>query len=128
MTADPRPARRVRDPELLRQLYMQPAAFRRCALDPDHELRASLHHISKHPRDDLPANLLWLCGDGTTGCHGLVEHHDPETMRVLERHLRLHRQDFFLYLTEKYRQLGHDHPSVAADEWLRQLAVMKIAP
>jgi hypothetical protein len=40
----------------------------------------SIHHRrprgmggTKRPETDLPANLLTLCGSGTTGCHGLVE-------------------------------------------------------
>lgn len=40
----------------------------------------SIHHRrprgmggSKRPETDLPANLLTLCGSGTTGCHGWVE-------------------------------------------------------
>lgn len=28
---------------------------------------------SKDPASNAPANLLLLCGDGVTGCHGLVE-------------------------------------------------------
>jgi hypothetical protein len=40
----------------------------------------NLHHRrprgmggSKDPRINDPANLLALCGSGTTGCHGLIE-------------------------------------------------------
>lgn len=40
----------------------------------------SIHHRrprgmggTKRPETDLPANLLTLCGSGTTGCHGQVE-------------------------------------------------------
>lgn len=32
---------------------------------------------SRWPGINAPANLLTLCGSGTTGCHGWVEHH-PE--------------------------------------------------
>ena len=42
----------------------------------------SIHHRrprgmggSKDPATDLPANLVSLCGSGTTGCHGQVEGH-----------------------------------------------------
>lgn len=45
----------------------------------------SLHHRkprgmggSKDPRIHSPANLLYLCGSGTTGCHGWVESHRAE--------------------------------------------------
>jgi hypothetical protein len=33
---------------------------------------------SKDPRLNLPANLITLCGSGTTGCHGWVEEHPLE--------------------------------------------------
>lgn len=40
----------------------------------------SVHHRrprgmggSKRPETNLPANLLTLCGSGTTGCHGHIE-------------------------------------------------------
>lgn len=42
----------------------------------------SIHHRrprgmggSRDPETDQPANLLTLCGSGTTGCHGAVEAH-----------------------------------------------------
>lgn len=42
----------------------------------------SIHHRrprgmggTKRPESNLPANLLTLCGSGTTGCHGWVESH-----------------------------------------------------
>lgn len=42
----------------------------------------SIHHRrprgmggTKRPESNLPANLLTLCGTGTTGCHGWVESH-----------------------------------------------------
>jgi hypothetical protein len=49
----------------------------------------SLHHLV--PRslggDDLADNLVPLCGDGTRGCHGLVEARDFETLVRLRRAL-----------------------------------------
>lgn len=33
---------------------------------------------SKVPATNLPSNLLWLCGSGTTGCHGWIESHRAE--------------------------------------------------
>lgn len=33
---------------------------------------------TKSPAVNLPANLITLCGSGTTGCHGWVEHHPAE--------------------------------------------------
>ena len=115
----------MRDPELLRRLHAQPPAWRRCALNPDHDRRASLHHIHKHPRDDVIANLVWLCGDGTTGCHGLVEHHDPATMALLAEYLR-GRPDFRGYLAHKFREQGIEQSVAAADEWITNLTRSKL--
>lgn len=33
---------------------------------------------SKRPDTNLPANLILLCGSGTTGCHGYVESNRAE--------------------------------------------------
>lgn len=45
----------------------------------------TLHHLV--PRslggDDVPDNLVPVCGHGTRGCHGLIEAHDPETLARL---------------------------------------------
>lgn len=62
----------------------------------------SLHHISKHPRDDVEANLVMLCGSGTTGCHGLVEAGHRETRRRLGYHLLHVRTDVLPYLITKH--------------------------
>lgn len=46
----------------------------------------SLHHrrLRSHPFDALhePANLIWLCGSGTTDCHGWVHAHPTEAYRL----------------------------------------------
>jgi HNH endonuclease len=49
----------------------------------------SLHHLV--PRslggDDVAANLVAVCGSGTTGCHGLIEARDRNAMRQLAENL-----------------------------------------
>jgi hypothetical protein len=44
---------------------------------------ASLHHRrlrgTKGFDTHLSANLIWLCGSGTTGCHGYVHAHPAES-------------------------------------------------
>lgn len=36
--------------------------------------------------DDVPENMVWLCGDGTRGCHGVLTHHgrDGQTGRTFD--------------------------------------------
>lgn len=94
---DPRPARRVRDPGLMRGLHR---LWRECALCEERHGPLSLHHIHKHPRDDLMANLVLLCGSGTTGCHGKVEAADRETCQQLGYRI-LERADTMAYLELK---------------------------
>lgn len=60
-------------------------------------LRWSFHHRkprgmggSKDPAINSPANILLLCGSGTTGCHGWVESHREQ---AYEEGLLVHRND-----------------------------------
>lgn len=110
MNADPKPAKRIKDPKLLAQLHRQ---LRDCALCGDVGLLIglSLHHIHRHPRDDVRANLVMLCGSGTTGCHGDIEARDYATLESLGIYLRAERPDFLDYLTGK---LGIEQ----AREWI----------
>jgi hypothetical protein len=74
MAADLKPRPRLRDPALMRRLHAQPDECRVCGRP-----GVSLHHILSRGLggDDVEENLAWLCGSGTTGCHGLIEAHDP---------------------------------------------------
>lgn len=128
VTPDFKPEARIRDPDLLRSLHLE---WHECALcgsvglpvadSPNPEnlmyIGLSLHHILKHPRDDVRGNLVMLCGHGTAGCHGLVEAHDKRTLSLLGRHVLLHREDVIAHLDQR---LG----PVAAQEFLgRELLV-----
>lgn len=109
---DPKPAGRIRDRDLLRQLHLE---WKECVLCgsigetregmPNPEglrwIGLSLHHISKHPRDDIRGNLVMLCGHGTAGCHGLVEANNEETIRALGRYILRSRGDTITYLYER---------------------------
>lgn len=110
---DPRPPRRVRDPDLLRDLHVRWRGA--CALMDDTcvEHRYSLHHVHKHPRDDVEANLVMLCGDGTTGHHGRIEAHDHAACQALGVHLIEERLDTLEYLGEKLGGL------LPVAEWFR---------
>lgn len=113
---------RIRDPDLLRRLHLE---WKECALcgsvglplahSPNPKnlmyIGLSLHHVLKHPRDDIRGNLVMLCGHGTAGCHGLIEAHDPKTLSLLGRHIVSQRGDVISHL---YHRLGVE----AAQEFL----------
>ena len=98
---------RIRDRELLRRLHYR---WRECALCGTTE-RLSLHHIVKHPRDDLEENLVMLCGDGVRGCHGLIEANHGPTLTRLMSYILAKRSDTVMYLRMTMGQ-------TAADDWI----------
>ena len=106
--SDQKPLARIRDPLVLRDLHYE---WRECALCLTTQGKLSLHHICKHPRDDVRANLVMLCGSGTTGCHGLVESHDENTRSLLGEHVRSERPDVLDHLRWRFGEEG-------AQEWL----------
>jgi hypothetical protein len=82
VTPDTKPARRIRASQAewsdIHQ-HFQYACCVNCGL-----AYQSLHHILPRSQggDDLVINLVPLCGDGTRGCHGLLESHAPGWERV----------------------------------------------
>lgn len=105
-----KPSPRVRDPQLLRSLHIR---WRECAICGE-TYQLSLHHINRHPRDDLEGNLVMLCGSGTTGCHGLIESHDHVACWELRSYLRGNRPDTIEYLNGKF-------PHEGAEAWLKRV-------
>lgn len=79
---DPRPAKRIRasqaDWSNIHQ-HFQHACCVSCGLP-----YRSLHHILPRSQggSDIVDNLVALCGDGSTGCHGILESHAPGWERV----------------------------------------------
>lgn len=61
MTPDPRPKKRVKDPEALRRFRLEMAGepCQDCELRPG----VHVHHVKFRSQggDDLPGNLAWLC-------------------------------------------------------------------
>ena len=116
---------RVRDSTLLSLLHYE---WRECAVcgaerrevndHGEYVARLSLHHIRKHPRDDVRGNLVMLCGDGVIGCHGRVEAHDKETLVLLVTALLAERPDVIEYLDRRLELEGAEERGV---EWLDRL-------
>ncbi len=108
---DWKPRRRIKDPGLMKRLHYRGGS---CVLADDTcEPSVSLHHV--YPRgqggDDVEANLVWLCGSGTTGHHGQLTANDPGAREALIAVLPFRTTE---YLSGK---LGGPE---AAREWLRR--------
>lgn len=77
MTADPKPPRRIVDAQA-KPLDGVPRATGTCPLCGRGGLQLGLtrHHVVPKGQggDDVPENLIWACGDGTRGCHGVLTH------------------------------------------------------
>jgi 5-methylcytosine-specific restriction endonuclease McrA len=106
---DPKPRGRIKDKVLLSRLHRR---WRECALC-GATSPLSLHHIHRHPRNDVEANLVMLCGSGTTGCHGIITTEDPRARQALGHYLVTARPDSVEYLIDL---LGRD----AALDWLNR--------
>jgi hypothetical protein len=79
---DPRPSKRLRASQAdwsdIHQEFAH-ACCVNCGLP-----YQSLHHVVPRSQggDDYKANLAPMCGDGTRGCHGILESHAPGWERV----------------------------------------------
>lgn len=77
---------------------------------------ANAHHVipkgSPNFGDDIPANLVGLCGSGTTGCHGDVEGRRGKARAELGTYLVRNRPDTIAYVREKLTPGG--------DAWLKR--------
>ena len=100
---------RIRDALLMKQMHRRGVICVLCGQP------ATLHHI--YPRgqggDDVEANFVGLCGDGTSGHHGLIEDRDIDTRADLGEYIGMEREDTINYLVGK---LGAEE----AKEWLRR--------
>jgi hypothetical protein len=99
--ADPRPAKRIKDPGLVRNFSQRASSCAVCGTGRGAGLSA--HHVLPRGRggDDVTANLVALCGSGTTGCHGDVEHYRGDARKTLGLHLVESRPDVLEYLGAK---------------------------
>jgi 5-methylcytosine-specific restriction endonuclease McrA len=84
-------------------------------LEVEQERPSTLHHVVAKSLggSDTEANCVPLCGTGTTGCHGLVEKHDPDTCALFAAAVQRFDDAAYAYAIEK---LGEDG-------WLRRYYV-----
>lgn len=95
---DWKPARRVVDRDALRRAR---TANPWCAICFRHGV--TFHHVLPRGErgDDDARNGVMLCGDGTTGCHGLVEARDRDARHAVYVHITTERPETIEYLDEK---------------------------
>lgn len=75
MGADPKPEQRIFDPSAGYDKLRREQRCRLCGERFYKGMGLSRHHLIPKSQggDDLEANIIPLCGDGTRGCHGQVE-------------------------------------------------------
>jgi hypothetical protein len=101
---DPKRGKRIVDPKVFERARLREPW---CVICEDARTQ-SIHHVVKRSQggDDVPANLVGLCGDGTRGCHGRVEAREKAALRRLAEYLMTDRDDFLDYLTELHKGDG----------------------
>jgi hypothetical protein len=112
---DPKPIRRPRsqirivNPAAIAAKTLSERACRACGVG---LIRPNGHHLvpkgSPHFGDDVEANIIPLCGSGTTGCHGRVHDHDHAVLGAIGAALH---DDEVAYVLDK---MGVDEGS----DWL----------
>lgn len=115
---DAKQAKRVRDPKAMKAVHEQ-GCF--CVLNCGD--RGSVHHVLPRSQggDDVDANMVCLCGSGTTGHHGKVEANDTATLVLLGEHLLLERPDTVAYIKTKLGETG-------GAEWLARRLHLGFVP
>lgn len=93
---DPKPARRKIDRRATARAVLTGRVCVICGTQ-----AATGHHVvprgAPHHGDDVPENLVALCGSGTTGCHGDIESAQQDACWTLYKHLMKHRPDVIAY-------------------------------
>lgn len=73
--SDPRPQRRIADRQAGIAKVLAEGECRACG---QRNFLSRAHLVAKGQRgDDVEANIVPLCGDGTRGCHGSLTDHHP---------------------------------------------------
>ena len=105
--------RRVRDPQLLSGMHRM---IHECQVTGERG-QLSVHHINKHPRDDVIGNLVMVEGSGTTGYHGRLEARDAVALALLGRYIVDERPDTLEYLRWRFGE--------QAEAWLERHYLVK---
>ena len=108
MRADPKPAPRIRDKDLMRLMHSE--RTKECAVTGGTE-QLELHHVLPRSQggDDVRANLVFL----HVRVHQAVTVNDPVALKLLGEHIWEERPDTVAYLVYK---LGKEQ----AVDWMRR--------
>lgn len=92
VTPDFKSPKRIVDPRAGMDKVAAEGRCRACGKLPTGHPLDSLNRAHLVPRsrggDDVPANIIPLCGSGTSGCHGLSHEHHVPTLRAIRRALK----------------------------------------
>lgn len=112
---DPKPAKRIKNTKVMKGLHARGVVCVLCG-NP-----GTLHHVYARGQggDDVPENLVGLCGDGVRLHHGAIENGDVQARMQLGEYLMAERADVIFYIQDK---LGEE----AGREWLRQRFLISI--
>ena len=116
---DPKPRKRIKDPALFARMHARGGECALCG----QSWGLSIHHVLSRNAggDDVPGNLVWLCGHGTAGCHGLIENEDRAARAILGRFLTDQRPEVVRYLFDR---LG----ASAGRVWLQRHLLVEVSP
>lgn len=113
---DPRPPRRIVDREVVTAKLLSEPVCRMCGKpgrmtqigERVYVAGVTAHHLIPRSQggDDVPGNIVPLCGDGTRGCHGDITGNLKWVRVTLRSHLQ---QDELEYIRAK-----------KGDEWLER--------
>lgn len=103
---DWKPAPPHREKGALARIHREQAVSSSCAIC-GVSRGLSLHHV--FDRGDVRENLVFLCGSGTTGCHGAVTVNDVEALRALGEHVRRERHDVIRYVFGRVGEAAGQH-------------------
>jgi hypothetical protein len=84
---DPKPAARIIDATVGYDKLRREQRCRLCGRFFAYGLGLSRHHLVPRGQggDDVAENIVPLCGDGTRGCHGKVEHYRSARVKLRAR-------------------------------------------
>jgi len=131
-TPDPKPAKRIKDPRAVHDVVVKYARCQLCGRRGSvyrigskvYVMHVSGHHLVKKSQrgDDVPENILVVCGHGTDGCHGALERNDLHT-QMLARAAMTEAQEEYVVRKKGWVYLERTYP-----RWQERPSPANISP